>query len=396
MGSVFSPSLMPQRPANILVVDDEELNRLPLVTLLEMEGYGVVEAGDGAEAIGVLACQNVDLVLLDVVMPGMDGFETCRYIRQKLGDLTLPIIFQTGLDDRESKIRGKMVGADDFLAKPVDPVELMARVGNLLKVRAFRDLEKMRLEAVEEELDAVREQLLQADRLASLGTLAGSVGHELQTVVAILNATVDFVTLAAKDGKPPAAEDIENLKNACQHLKTHATQLLHMGRPGPQNDQLLDVRSSIAQTLSMLSATGKTKRVTVTTELPKEAVWVRVNPTRIEQVLINIICNAVDAILGQDQTDGRIRICVEMTASTGEGSCLIENNGPPVHVEFIEKIFSPYFTTKASMGGTGLGLNVVQYIVASWGQTVRVENLRNGGGVAFRFGLPLVAGGNSA
>src|SRR5687768_6369621 len=112
----------------ILIVDDETMNRRLLEAILVAEGLSVVEAADGAAGLDRIAKGGIDLVLLDVMMPKMSGFEVCRKTRAELHLPHLPVVSVTALGDRDSRIRGKDVGADDFLTKPVDDVELLVRV----------------------------------------------------------------------------------------------------------------------------------------------------------------------------------------------------------------------------------------------------------------------------
>lgn len=129
----------------ILVVDDEAANRRLLGAMLAGEGFEVVGAADGASALEALSLRPIDLVLLDIVMAGMSGFEVCRRIRGERDIAHVPVVFVTGLDHREARIRGKEVGADDFLTKPIDDVELIARVNNLVRVkRHHEEMERQR------------------------------------------------------------------------------------------------------------------------------------------------------------------------------------------------------------------------------------------------------------
>ncbi len=135
-------------PSCILSVDDEPESLEVTDAILAREGYSVRHAGSGHEALAAIAQGGVDLVLLDVLMPGIDGVETCARIREQLEQCLLPVIMVTALSDSASRIRGKAAGADDFLSKPVDPAELLARVSNLLKMRAYyRLMERQRADA---------------------------------------------------------------------------------------------------------------------------------------------------------------------------------------------------------------------------------------------------------
>ena len=125
--------------ATILVVDDEPINVKMLKRLLTAEGFEVIEAANGEEAIALAGRTNPDLILMDIMMPGMDGFEATRFIKAKEASRFTPVVMVTALSTMEDKVKGIEAGADDFLTKPYDTVELLARTRSLLKVKSLND-----------------------------------------------------------------------------------------------------------------------------------------------------------------------------------------------------------------------------------------------------------------
>ena len=124
------------RLGTVLVCDDEEINRALLVRLLQRFGYDVIAVSSGAAAIATLRDKHVDLVLLDVQMPGVNGFDICAQLKAAPYTRLIPVALVTGLNAREHKIRGLKAGADDFIGKPFDPEELQARVASLVQAQA--------------------------------------------------------------------------------------------------------------------------------------------------------------------------------------------------------------------------------------------------------------------
>jgi len=158
----------------ILIVDDQPQNIELLEAYLAPQGYEIVKAANGEEALGKLSGNQIDLILLDVMMPGMDGFEVTRRVRQDDKNRLLPIILVTALRETEDRVKGIEAGCDDFLSKPVDKMELLARVRSMLKVKAYNDLMSNYQKELESEVTGRTEELKHAFekiKAASLETI---------------------------------------------------------------------------------------------------------------------------------------------------------------------------------------------------------------------------------
>ncbi|AKG53519.1 response regulator [Dehalogenimonas sp. WBC-2] len=158
----------------ILAVDDRPQNIELLEAFLIPQGYEIIKAANGEEALGKLSTNQVDLILLDVMMPGMDGFEVIRRVRQSTTNCLIPIILITALRETIDRVKGIEAGCDDFISKPFDKMELLARVRSLLKVKAYNDLMNSYQEELESEVRKRTEELnraLERIKAASLDTI---------------------------------------------------------------------------------------------------------------------------------------------------------------------------------------------------------------------------------
>jgi PAS domain S-box-containing protein len=240
--------------------------------------------------------------------------------------------------------------------------------------------------SIEEKLDRTRDSLLLAERRATLGTLAGGVGHELRNIAQIQVAAVDELSaaLAANEDVTELARTIlPDLERVGEHISAHGHRLMQLARPGPDHVSPLDLNGIVRDVVAMLRGAGKLRRVEVTTFVDGEIV-VTVNRTRIEQILVNLIGNAVDAMGG---SPGTITIVVHPSADGKRVVCEVRDTGSGIAPDALEQIFRPFFTTKGEDKGTGLGLPVAKEIVESYGGQLLVTT-EVGTGTTFTFDLP--------
>jgi PAS domain S-box-containing protein len=239
--------------------------------------------------------------------------------------------------------------------------------------------------SIEAKLEETRGSLLLAERRATLGTLAGGVGHELRNIAQIQVAAVDELAaaIAAKEDVVALAKQIlPDLERVGEHITAHGQRLMQLARPGPDHVQPMDLNQVVRDVLAMLRGAGKLHRVELITELAKDAILVTVNRMRIEQILVNLIVNAVDAI---GNANGKITVRVH--AKDSRVICEVSDTGSGIPTDQLEKIFQPFFTTKPEDKGTGLGLPVAREIVTSYGGSLTVASVV-GQGTTFTFDLP--------
>ncbi|SET17810.1 sensor histidine kinase [Stigmatella erecta] len=372
-------------PRQVLIADDDAASRKIAAALLAASDYRIRFATSGEEALAAVGEARPDLVLLDVMMPGLDGFEVCRRLRERLSGEYVPIILVTSLDGRSDVVQGLKAGADDFLHKPVHGAELRARVSNLLKVRAYHQLLASQRDSALATVELLRQQVLHADRLATLGTLAASVSHELNNISQVLRSALDP---GASDEDGWALAQNTTSKTVLTHVANHVTELsrtlLHIARPSGGPTPEIELGQILEEVHHMLRLTGRIRHAAVSLVLPQERCVLRANAVQAQQVFLNLIGNAADAVVS---TPGaRIEAGIRPQPG-GRLEAWVRDNGPGMSEEVRARIFEPFFTTKPPGVGTGLGLAVVKQLVESWGGQIRVQS-QPGQGTCMVLDLP--------
>ncbi len=377
------PPLVPSRPAigsdsrrtrpwRVLIVDDDDFSRKTAEALLSPAGYAVLPARNGEEALRMASDSDPDLVLLDVMMPGLDGFEVCRRLRERPSTNYLPIILLTALDGRRDVILGLEAGADDFLAKPVYGAELRARVANLLKVRAYYQLLATQRDSALATVDELRQQLLRTDRLATLGTFAAGVSHELNNIAQVLRCAVSELPAMPADADDPDGGDTrEVLAQATEHVTELARTVLRIARPQEVGTPETNLGRTLGEVRDMLRLTGRARHVRLSLALPELPCVIRANPVHAQQVFLNLLANAADALGNTERPE--IEAGVHHLPD-GRIEAWVRDNGPGMSEAVLARVFEPFFTTKPVGQGTGLGLPVVKQLVESWGGQLHIHS----------------------
>lgn len=216
----------------ILVVDDQEENLYLLRVLLSSHGYEVLEARSGEQAMERLRETACDLVLLDVMMPGMDGYEVCRNIRQEEPLSHLPVILLTAKRDVDSKVQGLDVGASDYITKPFDRQEVLARIRSLLSI------------------EALKQKLVEAERLAAIGQLAVTLNHEINSPLAAISGNAELLARQLKDAPGDVRDKLDTIHQQAMRISEILAKVrrLRQATPTPylEDTQMIDLNASKA------------------------------------------------------------------------------------------------------------------------------------------------------
>jgi signal transduction histidine kinase len=355
-----------ERPL-VLVVEDEPDMRRYLCEILGRE-YQVVQARDGREGLLLALERDPDLILLDLMLPEMDGLEVCRRIRRDEKPRFSRIMLLTARADEQSKLTALENGANDFLTKPFSTIEVLTRLRNLLEnAHLERDLaaRNARLEQTLRELEATQAQLIQSEKLNALGSLSAGLLHEINNP---LNYSLTALQLLSSDpsiqGDELTREILGDIREGMDRIRAIVSDLHAFAYPtAAEKVGAFDFNEAVEAALRFTA--HELKGIEVSRCLPKPA-WVLGSKSHLTQVLINIIANAAKAV--GSVTEDRIgTIRIEGEAREGRFWVRVLDNGVGMDEQTLGRIFDPFFTTRDVGEGMGLGLSVCHTIVTNHG-----------------------------
>jgi two-component system NtrC family sensor kinase len=387
-------------PARILIVDDERQNRQVLEVMLSPEGFHLLTAASGEEALAMVAQQPPDLILLDIMMPGMDGYQVTAKIKGNLATQNIPVIMVTAMDDRNATMLGLSAGAEDFLTKPVDRAELCVRVRNLLRLKAYGDYHGKYSEMLEGEVKRSEALLFRQEKLASLGRLAAGLAHELNNPLNTIAGFVEALHRRSQTESLQACKEFEDFPRFLSLVQTEVDRaaaivrrLLDFARQREPSLELVDLGTLISKSVAFVDRQAAVANQRIIVEPLRLLVRVRADAQMLQQLLLNVLTNACDAI----ENGGEVRIAVGITkaqqGSPGQAEMAtlsIADNGCGIAPENLTKIFDPFFTTKEVGKGTGLGLPICLSIVEQHEGTIEVKSEGVGKGTTVIVKLPVV------
>jgi DNA-binding response OmpR family regulator len=373
---------------HILVVDDVPSVSDFLVKVLQREGYVVSTALSGEQALDFISTTSVDLILLDIMMDGIDGFETCRRIKADEANRHLPIIFVTAKNDPEDVVEGFKLGAVDFVVKPLRMEDVCARVGTHLKVQAF--------------ILSQQAQIIQAEKLASLAELMGEFSHELETPIGII--------LTAQTHLEDKLHQFQRLMRENKLSKSKLTAFVDVVEDANQltlsNISRAIERTTSFKRLSVDQCSEERRRFNLQGYLKHIELALRskflntdhcivINcdelleidsfPGALSQVIINLINNSL--LHGFELCSEGV-IDISVIENEQSISLIYSDNGKGMSTHMLPKVFSQYYTSKPQEGGSGLGLYLVKTIIEKKLHGSLICTSEEGQGVHFQIDLP--------
>ncbi|MBF0594948.1 MAG: response regulator [Candidatus Omnitrophica bacterium] len=361
----------------ILVVDDEEMLRDRLKSLLELDDYEVVLADSGLHGLDVYQKEKPDIIVSDIRMPGMDGIEFLKKIKELKTDVE--VIMLTGHGGIESAIEAMKIGAFDYMNKPVNFDEL--------SVNITRALEKRKLL---HQVSNQQVQLLQAAKLAAVGELGAGVAHEMnQPLMAILTHIESLLMNDVVCEHPELETKITRMKDQFVRLSSIVKRMHDYSGSRKEGFSKEDVNRPVTDAVYLLGQQLKDHNIVVETDLEKELPHVFIDRYQVQDVIMNFMVNGRDAIdeKFKQGEGGRMKV-VSRKLPGGQGVLVgsIEN-GIPVKEGTDNSIFNPFFTTKEPGKGTGLGLSVSYNIVKAHNGIIGFARLKDDRKI-FYFALP--------
>lgn len=379
---------MTMNPYKILIVDDNRNNVFTLREVLSaVDGCEIIEALSGEQALVAAIEEEIHLILLDVQMPGMDGFETARHLKMAKKTMDIPIIFITAVFKAEEFIeRGYELGAIDYLTKPIDDNLLLNRVNLYRKLFIREDELKSALKILQEK----EAMLIHQSRMAAMGEMLGAIAHQWRQPLNILAlALIDL-----KDSfeyKDLTADSISNIVKISMEQIQYMSKTIDDFRNFFKPDRykipfsLYDV---VKEALDLVQIQMTSHFIDSCIEYHNNTMSVNNQdavlfgyPGELKQVILNIINNAKDAIIARQQTDKCFKgmVCIKIFQDDSKVVIHIEDNGGGISHDIIENIFEPYFTTKRHFKGTGIGLYMAKVIIEKhMGGKIFAENYNEG------------------
>ncbi len=363
----------PSAPRRVLLVDDDAELRDALVIALGARGHRIDVVSDGRAALGYMRTHHPDVVLLDLMMPGMDGWEFRVEQRRDPALADTPVVAMSGSDSASARA----IDADAFLSKPCTTATIAAAIDEVVARRERR---------------AAATAHAQAERLAALGTLAAGVAHEINNPLTYLLLHLEhalrLLPVDSSELSAPTAAQVRSLiagaVDGARRIRDITRDVRAFARADDDRPSALDLRGPLTAALGLIEHQLRHRARLVRVDGP--APFVRAEEHRLAQVFLNLLANAVQALPDGDPERHEIRVTTDVD-ELGRAVIEIADTGAGIAPHVLPRVFEPFFTTRPVGEGTGLGLSISHGIVQSLGGTLELTS-ELGVGTRVRVVLP--------
>jgi len=372
----------------ILLVEDNSMNRRVAEFLLKSHGYTVYEARDGQEALEMVQVYLPDLILMDLQLPGLDGFTVTRMIKENATTKDIPVVALTAYAMRGDAERAFAVGCDGYITKPIDPDQFPNTVASYLRHRKSKEGRQpdIKPDLIEHKGPARHGQmvaeaaLIQKTRIDTVGAIASAFGHEARNLLGALKTCVQ-VLRRNPHITPEDSELLDIIQTGSQRLNEFLSQLTTFGHNHPPRFEEVDLHELIEEVLNLLQSDDRCSRsIVIRRNFDPSIHAIQVDRYRLGQLFWNLFLNAIQAMGEQGE------LHVETLREGAEVEIFVRDTGPGIPETILPNIFEPFYSTKPK--GIGLGLAIVRRIVEEHGGQIAAHDEKETG-TCFTVRLPV-------
>lgn len=382
----------------ILITDDDPVNLQVLMNQLHLEGYEVITASSGQEVLKIVQYETIDLLILDIMMPQMSGYEVCQHLRNEFTLIDLPILMLTAKTQLKDKIIAFEVGANDYLKKPCDRKELLTRVNTLIQLSRLNDELKSMNVVLEEKVKQRTEELQIANhdlkQMAESRTLLlANIAHDLGTPITVIYNYIQAFDIGIID-ETENKEYLGLVYNKINVLNRLISDLFDLSKLEAQQFKLDVEELNVKKSVDRLRESMKIEMIQMDCRFTFKSEDIHphfsffIDEQRMDQVFSNLMRNAINHT---DSMDSKIDVKVKLNKDNSEVIFQIADNGIGISDELIPFIFERYYkvpTMSGKHGGAGIGLAIVKELVQAHQGRVWVESKLHVGSM-FYVALPI-------
>ncbi len=348
------------RKKTLLIVDDIASNIDILVDMLSE--YDIVDALSAKRAFQILEVEKVDLILLDIMMPNMNGYDMCEKLKQNSFTKNIPIIFLSSNSAPEDIQKGFLLGAVDYVTKPFNKIELKSRIHTHLELSEYRENLETKIQKEIEKSISKDEMIYHQSKLVSMGEMIQNIAHQWRQPLSEINSNVMLIELALHRNSQPDREVIEKHMNAIEALTKYMSNTIDDFKDFFSKDKRREtfyLYRAIEDSTQIILGTLKHHEIELNLHVDKE-ISLYSYKSELQQVLLIILNNAKDILVLRDIKSPKIIL----KAFLKDEKIVINicDNAGGIAKDILYKIFEPYFTTKHKKQGTGLGLYISKMI----------------------------------